>query len=49
MKLIDLVFRMNYTLVQGSLEQDITEVIYDSRMYLPLPARRSHRRPQIHS
>ena len=35
MKLIDLVFRMNYTLVQGSLEQDITEVIYDSRKATP--------------
>jgi UDP-N-acetylmuramoyl-L-alanyl-D-glutamate--2,6-diaminopimelate ligase len=31
MKLIDLVFRMNYTLVQGSLDQEISEVIYDSR------------------
>ena len=35
MKLIDLVFRMNYTLIQGSLEQDITEVIYDSRKAAP--------------
>lgn len=31
MKLIDLVFRMNYTLIQGSLEREISEVIYDSR------------------
>ena len=35
MKLIDLNFRMNYTLLQGSLEQDITEVIYDSRKAVP--------------
>ena len=35
MKLIDLVFRMNYTLVQGSLEQEISEVIYDSRKAVP--------------
>ena len=35
MKLIDLIFRMNYTLLQGSLEQDITEVIYDSRKAVP--------------
>ena len=35
MKLIDLVFRMNYTLVQGSLEQEISEVIYDSGKAVP--------------
>lgn len=35
MKLIDLVFRMNYTLVQGSLEREISEVIYDSRKAKP--------------
>lgn len=35
MKLIDLVFRMNYTLVQGTLEREISEVIYDSRKATP--------------
>ena len=35
MKLIDLVFRMNYTLVQGTMDQEITEVIYDSRKAVP--------------
>ena len=30
-KLIDLVFRMNYTLRQGTLDNDITAVVYDSR------------------
>ncbi len=32
MKLIDLVFRMNYTLIQGTMDQEISGVIYDSRM-----------------
>lgn len=31
MKLIDLVFRMNYTLVQGTMDQEISGVVYDSR------------------
>lgn len=31
MKLIDLVFRMNYTLCQGSLDKEISAVVYDSR------------------
>lgn len=31
MKLIELVFRMNYTLVQGSLDKEISAVVYDSR------------------
>ncbi|MCD8334530.1 MAG: UDP-N-acetylmuramoyl-L-alanyl-D-glutamate--2,6-diaminopimelate ligase [Clostridiales bacterium] len=35
MKLIDLVFRMNYTLVQGSLDSDISELVYDSRKAVP--------------
>lgn len=35
MKLIDLVFRMNYTLVQGSLDSEITSVVYDSRKAEP--------------
>lgn len=35
MKLIDLVYRMNYTLVQGSLERDISAVVYDSRKAEP--------------
>ena len=35
MKLIDLVFRMNYTLVQGSMEREISEVVYDSRKATP--------------
>lgn len=34
-KLIDLVFRMNYTLRQGSLDSDITAVVYDSRKAEP--------------
>ena len=34
MKLIDLIFRMNYTLLQGSLEQDITEATLER----PFPA-----------
>ncbi len=35
MKLIDLVFRMNYTLVQGSLDSDISALVYDSRKAVP--------------
>jgi UDP-N-acetylmuramoyl-L-alanyl-D-glutamate--2,6-diaminopimelate ligase len=35
MKLIDLVFRMNYTLMQGSLDSDISAVVYDSRKAEP--------------
>lgn len=35
MKLIDLAFRMNYTLVQGSLDSDISELVYDSRKAVP--------------
>lgn len=35
MKLIDLVFRMNYTLVQGTLDKDISAVVYDSRKAEP--------------
>ncbi|MCD8051389.1 MAG: UDP-N-acetylmuramoyl-L-alanyl-D-glutamate--2,6-diaminopimelate ligase [Clostridiales bacterium] len=35
MKLIDLVFRMNYTLVQGSLETEISALVYDSRKAVP--------------
>ncbi|MCD8190330.1 MAG: UDP-N-acetylmuramoyl-L-alanyl-D-glutamate--2,6-diaminopimelate ligase [Clostridiales bacterium] len=35
MKLIDLVFRMNHTLVQGSLETEISELVYDSRKAVP--------------
>lgn len=35
MKFIDLVFRMNYTLVQGSLDAEITAVVYDSRKAVP--------------
>ena len=34
-KLIDLVFRMNYTLRQGSLDSDISAVVYDSRKAEP--------------
>lgn len=34
-KLIDLVFRMNYTLRQGSLDSDISAVVYDSRKAQP--------------
>ncbi len=35
MKLMDLVFRMNYTLVQGTLKSEISEVVYDSRKAKP--------------
>lgn len=35
MKLIDLVFRMNYTLVQGSLNSEISALVYDSRKAEP--------------
>ncbi|MCC8075353.1 MAG: UDP-N-acetylmuramoyl-L-alanyl-D-glutamate--2,6-diaminopimelate ligase [Clostridiales bacterium] len=35
MKLIDLVFRMNYTLVQGSLDSEISALVYDSRKAVP--------------
>lgn len=31
MKLIELVYRMNYTLVQGTLDREISAVVYDSR------------------
>ncbi len=34
-RLIDLVFRMNYTLRQGSLDSDISAVVYDSRKAEP--------------
>ncbi len=35
MKLIDLVFHMNYTLVQGSLDTEISALVYDSRKAVP--------------
>lgn len=35
MKLIDLVFRMNYTLCQGTMEREISALVYDSRKAQP--------------
>ena len=34
-KLIDLVLRMSYTMLQGNLDQEITELVYDSRKVVP--------------
>ena len=34
-RLIDLVLRMSYTLMKGSLEKDISELVYDSRKAVP--------------
>ena len=34
-KLIDLVLRMSYTMLQGNLDQEITELVYDSRKAVP--------------
>lgn len=35
MRLIELVYRMNYILRQGSLDREISEVVYDSRKAVP--------------
>ncbi len=35
MQLIDLVFRMNYTLCQGTMEREISALVYDSRKARP--------------
>jgi UDP-N-acetylmuramoyl-L-alanyl-D-glutamate--2,6-diaminopimelate ligase len=35
MKLIDLVFRMSYTLCQGTMEREISALVYDSRKAQP--------------